>query len=194
MAPLARSILKVFRLFQVKDDVSEKDAEEAVEGVAAEVGEIQVLLSRLNDNVADIKTTIRIASISLVVCVVGALLSVGLRYFLAPVEVSSVEMSSSVEASGGDASSGGSSIRQGEDEEWITAVERGLREAERDARAVQAAEYWEDAHPYHERGDRSITRVRSLLAQPRGQRAAEYEAELHRINAMLAECADKPQR
>lgn len=188
MAPLARSILKVFRLFQVKDDVSEKDAEEAVEGVAAEVGEIQVLLSRLNDNVADIKTTIRIASISLVVCVVGALLSVGLRYFLAPVEVSSVE------ASGGDASPGGSSIRQGEDEEWITAVERGLLEAERDARAVQAAEYWEDAHPYHERGDRSITRVRSLLAQPRGQRAAEYEAELHRINAMLAECADKPQR
>ena len=31
MAPLARSILKVFRLFQVKDDASEKDAEEAVE-------------------------------------------------------------------------------------------------------------------------------------------------------------------
>ncbi len=89
-------------------------------------------------------------------------------------------------------------------QDWEDAVMRALREAEREARAVRAAEYFEDSHPHCIRGDEAASRVLDLLRdggyhgfRPGDARrvfVSEHGATWRTINAMLAECPRKPQR
>ena len=89
-------------------------------------------------------------------------------------------------------------------QDWEDAVMRALREAEREARAVRAAEYFEDSHPHCIRGDEAASRVLDLLRDGgyRGFRpvdarqafVSEHGVAWRTINAILAECPRKPQR
>lgn len=89
-------------------------------------------------------------------------------------------------------------------QDWEDAVMRALREAEWEARAVRAAEYFEDSHPHCIRGNEAASRVVDLLRDGgyRGFRpvdarrafVSEHGATWRTINAMLAECPRKPQR
>ena len=106
-------------------------------------------------------------------------------------------------------------------EAWVRAHDAGLRAlralriAQREARAVRAAQYFEDAHPHHVRGNAEASRVLDLLAltQPAGVVVLEgqwadapleldiqlafvdeYGEAWRAINAMLAECTSKPWR
>lgn len=94
-------------------------------------------------------------------------------------------------------------------EEWLQAIASAMAEARSAANAVRAAEFYEDAHPHHERGLRATRRVSGLLsgrvgrlvvpnAQGRffaseiGGRSARDE--WMEVNAMLSECPGKPRR
>ena len=89
-------------------------------------------------------------------------------------------------------------------QDWEDAVTRAVREAEREARAVRAAEYFEDSHPHCIRGNEAASRVLDLLRdggyhgfRPVDARRAfvsEHGAAWRTISAMLAECPREPQR
>ena len=89
-------------------------------------------------------------------------------------------------------------------QDWEDALTRAVREAEREARAVRAAEYFEDSHPHCIRGNEAASRVLDLLRnggyhgfRPVDARRAfvsEHGAAWRTINAMLAECPREPQR
>ena len=86
-------------------------------------------------------------------------------------------------------------------QDWEDAFMRALREAEREARAVRAAE---DSHLHCIRGNEAASRVLDLLRdggyhgfRPVDARRAfvsEHGATWRTINAMLAECPRKPRR
>ena len=88
-------------------------------------------------------------------------------------------------------------------EGWVDAVGNALQAAQQAAAAVVAAEYYEDAHPYHLRGNQAMARLTTLLSGRAGfvpEAAAvggfyrEYGTVVRQIQRDLAECPGKPRR
>ena len=83
-------------------------------------------------------------------------------------------------------------------DEFNAALTAALWEARQAARAVSAAEYYEDAHPHHERGDAAVARARSLIAGNAGYAPTADYSQHHQILAQftrdLNECPNKPRR
>ena len=83
-------------------------------------------------------------------------------------------------------------------QEFNDALTAAMWEARQAARAVSAADYYEDAHPHHMHGNAAVSRAQSLIAGNAGYAPTADYSQHHQILAQfsrdLSECPNKPRR